>query len=197
MSEKHFINRTSPIPEIFHSDKSKQLFTHCKMCEKDLMACGEPYLIEKAYGQDLTKGKREVIFELAYCMKCLQGVHDTLSEESRQRIQTYFNANTELDKRDEELNKYELFEVDVWLQNCIIKNKSIDEVKEFQIYALCVGSQILYHQAPYMVCGEAVDEIGELLSNKSLDILNDFMTDIIDVPPEFNELFKTKTPIIF
>ena len=195
MSGKPF--HTLPIPSIFHSDKSNQPFTECKVCQKDIIRSGEPYIIEKAYGQDLTKGRREVVFELAYCMDCVQQINESLSEESREKIQAYFKENTDIDKRDQELKKYELFETDIWLQNCIVKNKSIDEVDEFQIYALCIGNDILFHQAPYMVCGDAIDEVMELLSNKSLDILNDLMSDILDLPPNYDELFKRPTPLIF
>ncbi len=196
MSEHIHISHTSPIPEIFYSEKYKKPFTHCRVCDKELIHSGEPYLIEKAYGQNLSTGKREVIFELAYCFDCVNEIHEKLSEESREKIQAYFDSNTQMDKRDTELKKYELFEPDIWLHNCVVKNKSIDEVNEFQIYALCMGDELMYHHAPYMVCGEAVDEIMGLLSNKSLDILNDLMTDIIDLPPEFSELFKNRTPLI-
>ncbi|MCU4165180.1 hypothetical protein [Carboxylicivirga caseinilyticus] len=195
MSENTF--HTSSIPEIFYSDSTKKPFTHCKVCQKDVIQTGEPYIIEKAYGQDLIKGKRDMIFEVVYCLDCIQEINESLSEESRERISNYFKTHTNLDKRDKELKKYELFEIDIWLNNCIVKNKSIDEVDEFQIYALCIGNELLFHQAPYMVCGEAIEEVMELLSNKSLDILNDLMTDIIDLPPQYRELFKTRTPMIF
>lgn len=197
MSEQIFINHTSPIPELFYSDKQQQPFTHCKICEKELISTGEPYMIEKAYSQDLNTRKKAMIFELAYCMDCITEIHETLSVESREKMQAYFNTNANMDKRDAELKKYELFEPDIWLHNCVVKNKSIDEVNEFQIYALCIGDELMYHHAPYMVCGEAVDEIMDLLSNKSLDILNDLMADVIDLPPGFSELFKTRTPLIF
>nr|WP_319398047.1 hypothetical protein [uncultured Carboxylicivirga sp.] len=196
MSENKF--HTTTIPEIFHSSNSKTPFTHCKVCNKDIILSGEPYIIEKAFGQDLVKGKRDMIFEVAYCMNCVQEINESLSEESREKIQSYFTSKTDIDKRDAELKKYELFETDIWLQNCIVKNKSIDEIDEFQIYALCYADQMLFHKAPYMVCGEAIDEVMDLLSNKSLDILNDLMSDIIDLPPQYDELFKTKrTPLIF
>ncbi len=196
MSEEKYISTSIPVPVTFYPDGSDKPFCNCKMCDKELLNSEEPYLIEKAFGQDVKTGERTVVFELAYCMACLQEVHATLSEESKEKIQIYFVENTDLEKRDAELKKYELFDADIWLHSCIVKNKSIDDVKEFQIYALCHGEDLLFHHAPYMVCGEAVDEIADLLSNKSLDILNDLMADIIDLPPEYSELFKTRTPIL-
>ncbi|MCU4176661.1 hypothetical protein [Carboxylicivirga sp. N1Y90] len=196
MSESIHINNYIPIPPIFYPEGSDKPFCNCKVCGKELMESGEPYLIEKAYGQDLEKEKRQVIFEFVYCFDCVQEVHETLSVESRVKIAEYMKQNTNLEQRDAELKKHELFDVDIWLHNCVVKNQSIDEVKEFQIYALCQGGDLLFHQAPYMICGDAVDEIAGLLSNKSLDILNDLMTDLIDLPPEFSELFKTRHPIL-
>lgn len=197
MADFNLVEHTSPIPVIFHSDKHHKPFTHCKMCGKDVVNSGAPYMIEKAYGQDLSSGVRKVVFELAYCLDCLNEVNQSLSKESKQKIQHFFEENANMEKREAELKKYNLIDPEVWLHNCIFKNQSIDEVKEFQIYALCLGEEMLYQHAPYMVCGEAIDEIIGLLSNKSLDILNDLTADIIDLPPEFSELFKSKTPLIF
>jgi hypothetical protein len=89
-----------------------------------------------------------------------------------------------------------LFDLDLWLQNCIVKNKSIDEVEEFQIMTLCEGGDMLFYHAPYMICGEAMDEVMDLLSKKTLDIIDDLMIDIVDIPPEMKELFKTRKPIL-
>jgi hypothetical protein len=56
---------------------------------------------------------------------------------------------------------------------------------------------MLFYHAPYMICGEAMDDIVNLISNKTLDIINDFWADNIDLPPEFEDIFKTRKPIIF
>ncbi len=195
MSDFFDHRHSTPIPEIFHSDKEGVPFSHCKICNKELVNSNEVYLIEKAYGKSPGKNHHEVIFELAYCVDCLQEMHSTLSEESRKNIETYFEQNTKLTERDAELKKHDLIDSEVWLHSCVVKNKSKDEVDEFQVYGLCQGNELIFHQAPYMICGEAIDEVMDLLSNESLGIINDFMTDLIDVPPAFRELFKTKRPL--
>lgn len=195
MSKPVFIDNYIPIPPIFYPEGSDKPFCNCKVCGKELIDSEEQYVIEKAYGQDIETGKRQVIFEFVYCFDCVQEIHQTLSVESRAKIAEYMQQNSDLERRDAELKKHELFDVDIWLHNCVVKNQSIDEVKEFQVYALCMGNDLLFHQAPYMICGDAVDDIMGLLSNKSLDILNDLMTDLTDLPPEFSELFKTRRPI--
>ncbi len=198
MEEQHTSHQPpmGPIPAIFHSDKEQKPFTTCRVCGKNLMDCGEPYLIEKAFGKPEGQEQHKVIFELAYCIPCMQGMNTSLSEESRQNINRYFEEHTHMEERDANLKKYDLIDPEVWLHSCVVKNKSADQVNEFQIYGLCHGDQLIYNHAPYMICGEAIDEVMDLLSTKSLDILNDFMTDLIDIPPEFKSLYKSKTPLI-
>jgi hypothetical protein len=36
----------------------------------------------------------------------------------------------------------------------------------------------------------------DLFSKKTLDIIDDLMIDIVDIPPEMKELFKTRKPIL-
>jgi hypothetical protein len=196
MSDILEITHSSSIPEIFHSEKEKQLFTQCSVCGKKLKGTNELYIIEKAFEKKPESNKHDLVFELACCMDCREEINQTLSEESRQKIDAYFRENTDLQKKDQELKKHDLMEHDIWLQNCVVKNKSIDEVDAYQIYALCFDDEMIYHQFPFMLCGETIDEIVGLLSNKSLDILNDFMTDLIDLPPEFNEMFGKRKILI-
>jgi hypothetical protein len=151
---------------------------------------------EKAYHQDLTKLERSLVFEFAYCLDCLDQMRAEFSIESKQKLDSYFVKNSDLEKRQTGLTANNLFDVDLWLQNCIVKNESIDEVEEFQILALCEGGDMLYHYFPYMICGNAMEEVANLLSNKTLDMLNDFLIDNIDVPPELEEIFKSKKPIL-
>ncbi len=192
MSELVVVDDFEKIPSIFYSERSEEPFKFCNVCHKELVDSEEKYIIEKAYQQDLSNMKRSLVFEFAYCVDCLENMQAEFSGESKQKLDAYFEKNTDLDKRQEGLTKNKLFDVDIWLQTCIVKNKSIDEVEEFQILALCEGGDMLYHYFPYMICGDAMNEISNLLSNKTLDILNNFLIDNIDVPPELEEIFKTK-----
>jgi predicted nucleic acid-binding Zn ribbon protein len=197
MIEIFEVTHSTQIPEIFYSDKEKKPFSHCKVCGKNLIDSNELYVIEKAFAKKYNTGEQVVEFELACCLECRESINASMSKVSRKKIEAYFIANTQIEKRDEELKKYNLIDPDIWLQNCVVKNKSIDEVDEFQIYALCYKDKLIFNGMPLMICGEAVDEIMELLSNKSLGILNDFMADLIDLPPEFSEIIKNKTPMFF
>jgi hypothetical protein len=196
MEETEIIKNFEEISLIFLQEKSNTPFKNCKICNKELIENNERYIIEKAYHQDLTKLERSLVFEFAYCLDCLDQMRAEFSIESKQKLDSYFVKNSDLEKRQTGLTANNLFDVDLWLQNCIVKNESIDEVEEFQILALCEGGDMLYHYFPYMICGNAMEEVANLLSNKTLDMLNDFLIDNIDVPPELEEIFKSKKPIL-
>jgi hypothetical protein len=196
MSDLVLINDFIEVPPMFFPEGSEEPFKYCKLCNKELIENEERYVIEKAYSQDLTSKERKLIFEVAYCVDCLNQIHEEFSRESREMIYNYFKQNSNLEARYKGLSENKLFDLDLWLQNCIVKNKSIDEVEEFQIMTLCEGGDMLFYHASYMICGEAMDEVMDLLSKKTLDIIDDLMIDIVDVPPEMEELFKTRKPIL-
>ena len=195
MSEQVLINNYAPVPEIFFREKTGEPFRHCTVCQRELIDHSESYVIEKAFRQDIKDKRRDLIFEFVYCYSCMEQLNNELSKESRLKIREYFEQHSGLEKRNQELVRHRLFDVDVWLNNCIVKNKPIDEAEEFQIYAQCDGSHMLFYQAPYMLCGEAMDEIMNLLSNKTLDVINDFWAEHVDLPPEVEDIFKTRKPV--
>lgn len=192
-----YVNDFINVPPIFYPEGKNEPFKYCQVCKKELLENNERYLIEKAYKQDLENKGRKLIFEFVYCLNCQEQIQSEFSPESKEKIDNYFNANTNLEKRYQGLTKNKLFDVDIWLHNCIVKNKPIDEVEEFQIYSLCEGGDMLFYHAPFMLCGEAMDDIMNLLSNKTLDIINGFWVDNIDLPPEMEDIFKTKKLILF
>ena len=197
MSDIVVVNDYCHIPPIFYPEGSDKPFSHCKLCGKELLESETPYLIEKIFKQDVKTGKRKVICEFAYCLECIDSMREELSKDSLGKIEAYFQQNAQVEKRSAGLRANKLFDVDLWLNNCIINNKSIDEIEEFQIYAHCQGKDMLFYQYPYMISGEALDEVANLLSDKTLDFLNNFWLDNVDLPPEMADLFKTRRPVIF
>lgn len=195
MSNVLVIDNFEPIPPIFFPDGKEMPFCNCSICGKQLLKRGQTYMIEKAYKQDIETQERELIFEIVYCFECIEKLREELSEESKQKLEVFYKENIDFEKRHKQLSEHELFETDIWLNNCVVSNKAIDEVNEFQIYALCDGGDILYHQTPYMICGEVIDQVTELISNKTLDFLNDFLLDHIDLPPEFADIINTPRPV--
>jgi hypothetical protein len=179
------------IPKIFWSDLSQLPFQTCLMCNCNFEESQQPYLIEKAVKGMLGDQALSTVFEYAVCLSCAEQMNLSLSESSRLKIAQYFEANIHFNARREAL---EGAEQSAWIENCLVKKRPLREQEECQLYAFCVGDKMLYHEFPYMITGEALDEMLQLLSAKTLDILNGFKDDFFDGPPELKELLEKGGP---
>lgn len=196
MSEVILVTDFEPIPPIFYPEGRNEPFCHCKLCGKELLDNEEQYIIEKIYKQDLETRQRNIVFELAYCLTCANDMRKEMSAESLQKMEAFFRERSQISERAKGLRDNNLFDVDLWLNNCVINNASVDELEEFQIYAQCQGRDMLFYEYPFMISGKALDEVVDLLSEKTLGFLNDFMLDNIDLPPEMMDLMtKTRRPV--
>ncbi len=166
------------IPEVFWSFEKDEPFSHCLVCSENLLVEGKNYFVEKAFN------KGEVIFEYAMCLKCRDELSEELSLQSRRLIENYFAEHIDLETRRERLLEKQNLEIDHWLGHCIVKNKPIKTDSEYQVFAQCIGKEMIYAYAPYAVSGEAIDDVIELLSDETLGILGDFTDKYfgIDVP---------------
>lgn len=163
------------IPKVFYSSKTGKAFQWCTMCEKNLLKNETTYVIEKAFSQDLKNGKREMIFEYAICTECHEKISADFSKKSMERLQMYFQLYVDFDKRNEELfNKNESLDLKDWISSCIISGKPVSELKEFQIAASFRGDSIVYGGLPFALGYEAADELQELLSKETKEILEGF-----------------------
>jgi hypothetical protein len=181
-----FIDDYIPIPEMFHSFLKTGPFDRCLMCERDLLIDGTQYLIEKAFKQ------KEVIFEFAMCLDCHDKFSDELSKKTTKRLAQFFSQKVDLVTRREELLQESADDVNPWLDTCLLTGKKMSEVNEYQIYGHCDGPDLLFSYFPYMICGEGIDQIIELLSKKTIDVLGDFTDKYLGCPPEFQD-----KPILF
>jgi hypothetical protein len=185
----------APIPQIFWSDVTCQPFENCIKCERYLLEEGTLYLIEKAIKSYVGFDAISTVFEYAMCMDCAHEMHKELSVSSRTKIETYFEQNTNFDARRNELK--ENLEINNWIQNCIITGERPTEGGEYQIYGQCDGKHFLYHDFPYMMSGEVVDSLIDLMSNKTLDELNNFKNNLTQGPSEFQELLNSGGARVF
>jgi hypothetical protein len=188
--------RLTSIPAAFLQTDTGQPFTECLMCRQPLDDQDNGYLIEKAIRNYPSLGGREIIFEYAMCLSCAMKMRTELSEESRSRIDRYFLTNLNLSERKKELAENESPNVDQWISTCIIKGTPVTTSSEYSIYAHCMGNQLLYSDLPYALSGEAMDEVMQLLSNKSLDLLDDFVGNHFGGPPEVMEILKRRPVLI-
>lgn len=172
------------IPSIFYSDRDSKPFSHCISCEKYLLENGTLYVIEKAIKKYEKFKTTDTIFEYAMCLNCYYKVWESFSDISKTKMQDYFERNAKLDTKKETLLKRGALKMDDLLSRCIIKGTPIDEASEYQICCQCDGKNILFGHSLFMISGEAVDEIANLLSNKTLGEIDGFMGEFFSWPPE-------------
>jgi len=159
-----------PVPEVFWSFETGRPIDRCKLCGCDLMAEGTSYLIEKAFRNG------ETIFEHALCLECHMECVKELSQESLRRIRAYFDELGDMEHyRAQSLDRFGT-DPEKWIAHCMVKGYPIRECEEYQLYGFCVDRDLLFNGAPYALCGEAIDEIMDLLSAETrgaLDALSD------------------------
>ncbi|MFM1875911.1 MAG: hypothetical protein RL266_1648 [Bacteroidota bacterium] len=196
-----FFQDLPEIPKEFHNSETGAPFSHCMVCECDLMQEKQPYSIERAIRHYPEMGLKSVVFEYAMCAKCLQSLEKELSAETKRAISDYFAENFRANERptwtgafsDAEIQPE--FNCSDWIDKCSVKAIDRAELYEYSLYARCIGDRIIPDVAPYMISGLAQDDLIELFSNKSLGFMDDFTDKYFTGPPELRELFKGR-PIL-
>jgi len=183
------------IPEIFYSTMTNQPFTNCTACDTYLLD-DEDYLIEKAFKHNKKYNTTDVIFEYAMCFDCFEDVYSSLSEESRSRLEEYYRNNVDFAERRQRNFAQKELDTSHWLSHCLIKNTSIDPEEEYQIAGEFLGNKIVLHDFPFALSEKALEDMVQLLSNKTIDQLDDFSGEYLGPPPEFADFFKKKRILI-
>lgn len=183
------------IPKLFQSFKDGRKFENCIVCNKYLLQDGIHYIIEKAIRNYPTLLTHDIIFEYAMCFECMESLKDEISEESMNNINKYFEEKVDLKKRFEESQMYGL-DYNEFISKCIVTGKSIFKLNEYVIQGHCIGNQMKLSFMPYMISETAMDEISELLSNKTLDFLNRFMDKHFGYPPEVREILSKRLVLL-
>ena len=181
-----------PIPEQFLNSETKRPFASCIMCNQSLDKT--QYVVEKVLKNYPSLGTREIIFEFAMCIQCATKMHMELSEESRARIEAYMAENFKKKKRKGVSDTG--LDINNSLSHCMIKETDLSQSSEYSIYALCNGTEMVISEFPYAISGEVQDEIMQLLSAKSLEILDDFIGNHFTGPPEVKEILKRRPVLI-
>lgn len=164
-----------PVPEIFWSFETGKPIDTCRLCECDLMKPGTNYLIEKAFK------KGEIIFEHALCLDCYTECNNAMSTDSRERISAYFAESTDMNERQDRLMDKHGTNVDPWISHCMVKGFPIQEVDEYQLYGFCIDKDLVFSGAPYVLCGDVIEEIIDLLSPETLGVMRDLSNKLFGV----------------
>lgn len=179
------------IPDIFYSSETGAPMQHCKVCNKYLLDEGVQYSIEKAFVNYPGMGTRDLIWEFAMCNECMESTMQEVSEESQAKMNDYFAQNSDLYPHKQLLEE-ENFDPDVWLESCIVKGKKMSECSQFQIAGQCFGDKMIFEHTPFMISGLAMDEVAELLSNKTIGFMNDFRDKHFPPPEDLSPLLRDK-----
>ncbi len=188
--------KTTDIPELFYSDLGKKPFKYCIYCEKELLVSQELYLIEKALRFNPDLDIKNTIFEYAICMECAFKLRQQMSLKSRERIERFMMHESNIIENSNKLNQEKDYALSSWIGQCAVSGKSMNETKEFQIFGQCAGDKMLYANMPYMVSGEVIEQMTELLSDETRGEMEGFMDNFFGIPPEYEEYFTGKKILI-
>lgn len=83
------------------------------------------------------------------------------------------------------------------LDACVLSKKPRERCEEYQIYAECDGGDLLFTYLPYMICGDAIEELIRLLSKKTRDAIDDFAGRHLGMPPDFADAPTDRRLLIF
>ncbi|GGK59654.1 hypothetical protein ACD591_11565 [Rufibacter glacialis] len=193
----HLAHEFEPLPPELYCEATGQPFHTCITCDGPLLRDGVSYLVEKAVRFYPKDGVQDITFEYAMCLGCAQKLREELSVESRNRIDAFFAERVNLVARREALLSLpNPLQLDHWLSHCLVTGRPREACKEYQIYAQCDGPDLLYTYMPYLISGEAMEEIQELISPHTRQILDDFMDTHFGLPPELRALLQDKLILI-
>lgn len=188
------------IPKEFYNSETGAPFTNCLVCECNLQEETRPYSIERAIRHYPEMELKSVVFEHALCAGCMSTLEKELSDTTKAAIAKYFGEKFNYHSRplwqpSEDEETPAPFNISEWTDTCSIKGLPKEELYEYTLCARCIGDRIIPEVAPYMISGQAQDDLIELFSNESLGFMDGFTDKYFSGPPELKELFKGR-PIL-
>ncbi len=176
------------IKQKFYSEKNNKPFNKCVFCEGELLGNENFYVVEKAFSYNLSNKSYELVFEYALCSECIQSLSSEMSKESQDKIEKYFDANLNN-------NGFDKIDADKRTNICMITGDDLLHTKEYQIAALFFDDEMVVSERfPFAIGDVAIEEIQQLISEKTRDFTDKFK-DII-IPPEVRDNIP-KDRIIF
>ncbi len=167
-----------PLPAALYATDNRKPFQECVVCQRYLLFAGTQYLIEKAL-----RGS-EVVFEYAICTRCFSEVAAGFSEDSRRKVDEYYAERVDLvGRRRFLMHRYPL-DLDEWLSQCLVTGLPRQTYSEYNIVAECDGKNLLFAYSPFLLSGDALEEIYDLLSEQTREELGGFMERYLGLPPE-------------
>ncbi len=182
-----------PIPPAFRQKFNGKAFSHCLVCEKELVASGSHYLIEKAIRRYKDFNSEDVVFEYAICTDCHQQMLVHYSEESLAAMRAFFAEHVDFRLRQEtmrEMAEKEAFDTRDWIRNCLVRGTPVENLDEYQMGCECIGDRMIISSMPYIIGGPAIDELTMQLSNETIDQMRGLMDKFLGLPPDLRKLLN-------
>jgi len=180
------------VPRLFYESISNMPFTKCQVCNKDIIQTDSEYMIEKVFRKNPISGKMEAMFEYAICFSCALTFTNSYSAQSKENLQRYFAQ--ELQGSFAEFSQKRISsEMDIYdqLSTCAVTGKHVSELEEYQIVGRFKGGFMRTDELPFMLGSGSMDEVSDLLSNETIDSMDDFTGKYLTGPPEFRDFFKS------
>ena len=169
------------IDDRFRDSETGKLIDHCLVCKSELVLSGSEYFVERIFRRVPDLEIIEPIFEYAMCKACAENMRNDLSKESLRSIEAYFVNNLQK-------NEFTASNTDT----CLMTGKPIESSAEFSFHAHCLGDKMMESIFPYAISDKAMDEISELLSQETIDQLDDFKGKYFTGPPELADILNPK-----
>ena len=187
-----------PIPEEFYSFEANEPFEACLVCKADLLAGEVDYFIEKAIRNYPEHDVSDVVYEYAICSHCAQDMNTKMSAASMSNLQNYFSGNHAfMTKVSQYNNNWQEVEGSPLDDHCAMTGIHKSALDEYMIYGHFKGDQMIRSTMPFLLSGKVMDDVAELLSDETIDELDDFMGEYFGGPPELEELWKPRRPVFF
>jgi len=175
------------IPGIFYNSDTKVPMTNCIDCDYNLWQGDRYYMIEKVFKKYQELDSIEVLFEYAICSQCYDKMKDGLSAESMTTLSNYMMNNTDIEGMQRRIEEHPT-DPEKWLSHCMIKGTEINDLNEYQIGACFKGNEMATNfMPPFLIGGEAMEEITNLLSKETKDEMDGFIGDHFGIPPELRK----------
>jgi uncharacterized protein YlaI len=165
----------SDIPRLFHSLEHDEPFKKCLTCDGDFNEISDPYTVTKVY-----RGP-ECVFEYAMCLPCRRKIALEFSEESRQRINDFFEKNQDLKNRSERIGESQ--HLSDWMNECATCRTPVSKLKDYSVACMGFGQSMVYDPFPMMVCSDCEQEIHAKLSKSTRGHWDKFILDNFEGPP--------------
>lgn len=184
------------IPERFYSDAEGKPFEYCQMCQKFLLTDDTSYVVEKAIKNYKGYNFGSTVFEFAVCLDCHKKVQQGMSEESLLNLHRYYQGIMAEKAHQPIVIDIHNFNIDEWLSKCFFKGDVINDMSEYQVVAQFKGDKMLMSMPPMIIGERAMEEMAELLSDKTIDEMNGFREKFLGPSPEIEELIYGKKLIM-